>query len=147
MPGVASLRAAQYYAHPRNAFWPVLFALWGARPDGVDYAGRVGFALRHRVAIWDVAHTCLREGSSDASIRNAIPNDIDALLQTCPDIHTVFFNGRQAQAMFQRFHPGLRGRRALALLPSTSPAYTLPFDEKLAAWRAVREAAEQEIAP
>lgn len=143
MPGVASLRAQAYYAHPRNAFWPVLFGLWDL-PADPDYDVRLAFALSRRVAIWDVARTCLREGSSDAAIRDAEPNDFAAFFAAHPGIHTIFHNGRQSMDMFRRLALGAEGRRRRILLPSTSPAYTLPFDDKLAAWRVLRAAAEQE---
>lgn len=145
MPGVASLRAAQYYAHPRNAFWPVLYALWDAGPPAARYEDRLTFALAHHVAIWDVAQTCIREGSSDAAIRDAVANDFAALFAQCPQVHTLFFNGRLAWSLFERLALDTAAGRPRVLLPSTSPAYTLPFAQKLAAWRVLREAAEQEI--
>lgn len=144
MPGVASLRAQQYYAHPRNAFWPVLYALWDAGSPPEAYDAKLAHALSHRIAIWDVAQTCLREGSSDASIRDAKVNDFASLFDTCPDIHTICFNGRLAQTLFEKMAGSLAGTRQLIPLPSTSPAYTMPFDDKLAAWCALREAAEKE---
>lgn len=144
MPGVASLEASAYYAHPRNAFWPILYALWGAESPPEAYAQRIAFALAHRVAIWDVARTCLREGSGDASIREVVPNDFSGLFAQSPDIRAIFFNGRLAQALFEKHAPAAAQGLPRLCLPSTSPAYTLPYDEKLAAWRAVRAAAEQE---
>lgn len=146
MPGVASLRAQEYYAHPRNAFWPILYALWGQKAPDAAYADRLAFALAHRVAIWDVAQTCLREGSSDASIRDAVPGDFAGLFAQCPQIHTIFHNGRLSETLFDKLVVPLQGNRRRILLPSTSPAYTLPFEEKLAAWQQLREAAEQEHA-
>lgn len=144
MPGVASLRARQYYAHPRNAFWPILYALWDQPIPDACYERRLAFALARRVAIWDVAQTCRREGSSDASIRDTVPNDFAALFAACPDIHTIFFNGRSAQTLFVRLAMETASGRALRPLPSTSPAYTISFDQKLAAWRTLRETANQE---
>lgn len=143
MPGVASLAAEQYYAHPRNAFWPILYSLWEAGPPG-DYRERLAFAMSHRVAIWDVIRCCRREGSADASIRDAVPNDFGAFFSEYRQVHTVFFNGRYAQSLFLREAAGAAGNRRMVLLPSTSPAYTLSVDAKLAAWRVLRTAAEQE---
>lgn len=145
MPGIASLRAEQYYAHPRNAFWPILYALWDEKPSA-DYDERLGFALLHRVAIWDVAHTCLREGSSDASIRDVVPNDFAALFARFPAIHTIFHNGQLSRSLFDRLAKDTAAGRARILLPSTSPAYTMTYENKLAAWQSVRRAAEQENA-
>lgn len=143
MPGVASLRAQQYYAHPRNAFWPILYALWDMGPPAEAYASRISFAQSHHIAIWDVAHTCRREGSSDASIRDVRANDFAALFARHPSLQAIFFNGRQAESMFNRLVKGSARDVPCTLLPSTSPAYTLPFGQKLAAWRCVRGAAEQ----
>lgn len=142
MPGVASLNAGQYYAHPRNAFWPILYALWDAGTPDAAYPKRLDFALSHRVAIWDVAHTCRRQGSSDASITGATPNDFARLFGACPHIRAIFFNGRLAQSLFGRLAAEFGHGRALALLPSTSPAYTLAFGHKLDAWRRLREAVD-----
>ncbi|MDR0929912.1 MAG: DNA-deoxyinosine glycosylase [Oscillospiraceae bacterium] len=143
MPGVASLAAGQYYAHPRNAFWPLVYALWGEDAPA-DYPARLAFLRAHRIALWDVARTCLREGSGDAAIHAAQPNGLPALFAHCPGIHTICCNGQTAAALLARLLPGACGARTILRMPSTSPAYTLPFDTKLAAWRALREAAERE---
>ncbi|MDR0897622.1 MAG: DNA-deoxyinosine glycosylase [Oscillospiraceae bacterium] len=143
MPGVASLVAGQYYAHPRNAFWPLVYGLWDDAP-AADYASRLAFLQAHRIALWDAARTCLREGSGDAAIREALPNDLPALFARHPGIHTICCNGQTAAALLLRLLPGACEGRAVLRLPSTSPAYTLPFETKLAAWRALREAAERE---
>lgn len=145
MPGVASLRAGQYYAHPQNAFWRILFALWD-EPPRAEYEEKLAFLKNRRVALWDVAHTCFREGSLDSAIRDARPNDFAALFAACPGVHTVFFNGQAAYTLFDRLARGAQGARPRVRLPSTSPAYTLPFDKKLDAWRAVRRASERETA-
>ena len=85
MPSVQSLQQGFYYAHPRNAFWPILFELLGeARPD--DVATKSGCLIRSRIALWDVAQSAIRPGSLDSAIREAIPNDIPGLLQNCPGI-------------------------------------------------------------
>ena len=137
MPSAASLAAGEYYAHPRNAFWPILFAIWDL-PPRADYRQKVAHALSHQVAIWDVAKTCYREASSDASIHGAQINDFEALFASYPKIHTVFFNGRLAESLFKRTVQSVTSNRQRTPLPSTSPAYTLSFDQKKAAWHAVR---------
>ncbi len=83
LPGEESLRRQEYYAHPRNLFWPILFALFEAAPSP-DYVGRLGFALARRVALWDVCAAGEREASADATIRREVPNTIDRLLDTAP---------------------------------------------------------------
>ncbi|MCL1963918.1 MAG: DNA-deoxyinosine glycosylase [Firmicutes bacterium] len=144
MPGAVSLRAARYYAHPRNAFWPVLYALWGRETPDEKYEDRLAFALSHGVALWDAARACFRDHSSDATIRAAKPNDFAALFAEYPAVHTVFCNGLTAYALFLRLAGDSAGGRPVVALPSTSPAHTLPFAQKLAAWRALRAAAEEE---
>ena len=143
MPGAASLAAREYYAHPRNVFWPILFGLWGLPPEA-DYQKKIDHVLSRGVAIWDVAKTCYREGSGDATIRDAQINDFAALFVCYPRIHKVFFNGRLAESLFTRYCKEAAGNRAHVPLPSTSPAYTLPFERKIEAWRVVRAAAEME---
>lgn len=135
MPGVASLAAAQYYAHPRNAFWPVMARLLGQ--DGqAPYAQRCRWLLNAHVALWDVAATCRRLGSADADMRDVADNPVAALLDSHPAIGAVFFNGAAAQALFGRRQAGLLARQDLSFfrLPSTSPARAQPLEEKLRAW-------------
>lgn len=139
MPGVASLRVQQYYAHPRNAFWPIVFTLWGQTVPA-DYAERLRFLQAQRIALWDVAEQCQREGSLDTRMKAVVPNDFASLFTVAPGIRQVFCNGGTAHALYTRLvlphHPSILVTR----LPSTSPALTLPFNQKLAAWQAVKEA-------
>lgn len=137
-PSAASLEAGGHYGHRRNAFWPILFALWGESDPG-DYPSRYAFMLSHRIALWDVLKTCEREGNLDSAIRDGIPSDIDGLLAKCPSITTIFCNGGKAHELFCRHFPHLQAER----LPSTSPAAArLRFEQKLAAWQVVKAAAE-----
>lgn len=139
MPGVASLTAGRYYAHPHNAFWRIMADVLGFKPDA-GYDCRVA-ALRHaRIALWDVLAHCERDGSLDSSIRrdSEIGNDIAALLERCPQITQVLFNGGAAEAGFRRHQRALLLRPGLSFvrLPSTSPAHAaLPYAQKLALWR------------
>lgn len=137
MPSIKSLEDAQYYAHPRNAFWPIMCALLAGGPVE-DYAARGRMLTEHGLALWDVCRCCERETSSDSMIRNEIPNDI-AALAAGTRISMVLLNGGTAAALYKRHVrldlPALR-------LPSTSPAYTLPFERKLEAWRQALIAAE-----
>ncbi|MFT7721700.1 MAG: DNA-deoxyinosine glycosylase [Roseateles sp.] len=135
-PGAASLRAAQYYAHPRNAFWPVMAALLG-EPGlaGRPYGERLAVLRAHRVALWDAVAACRRQGSLDAAIADAEPSDLPQLVARLPALRAVACNGalahRQAQAALAG--PAL----PLLRLPSTSPAHAgLRPDDKVAAWRA-----------
>ncbi|MGH7045468.1 MAG: DNA-deoxyinosine glycosylase [Stellaceae bacterium] len=144
LPGEESLRRQQYYAHPRNLFWPILFALFET-PLAADYAARLGFALAQRVALWDVCAIGEREASADTTIRREVPNAIDRLLDTHPRIGAVAFNGTAARRLHDRHFPRRPGVVYLAL-PSTSPAHArLDFAAKLALWRALRETLSGEV--
>jgi TDG/mug DNA glycosylase family protein len=137
MPGVASLRQARYYAHPRNAFWPIAASVLGF-DAGLDYAGRLQALQASGVALWDVLQACERPGSLDADIRNhtLVTNDFAAFLSRHPAIVRVCFNGAKAAALYRRHVlPGLAVRLEYLDLPSTSPAHAAAsYDEKLAAW-------------
>ena len=145
MPGVASLEAAQYYAHERNAFWSIMESLFSI-PRSMPYTDRLDQLSRTGIALWDVIRRCRRRGSLDTSIESAsiIVNDFPSLFRDCPGIRHVFFNGRKAQQLFMsqvvRKQPALVRDLALTLLPSTSPAYAaLSAERKIAAWSVVRE--------
>ena len=141
MPGERSLEASQYYAHPRNAFWPIMEALYGIDVKA-PYTRRLEELVRHRVALWDVLRSCERQGSLDARIRSPVPNDFDAFLTGHPQIRSVFCNGRAACYLFTslvapRLSPSARDL-TVEVLPSTSPANArFSLAEKIEAWRAV----------
>jgi hypoxanthine-DNA glycosylase len=136
LPGEESLRRRQYYAHARNLFWPILYALFD-RPVESDYAARLAFAMAHQVALWDVCRSCEREASADATIRREEPNAIAALLDATPSIAAVAFNGGSARRLHDR-HFRRRAHLLYLALPSTSPAYArLDFTGKLGRWRAL----------
>ncbi|MCA1778043.1 MAG: DNA-deoxyinosine glycosylase [Xanthomonadaceae bacterium] len=142
MPGQASLQQQQYYAHPRNAFWPILSELLGF-DAGLDYRDRLDLVGRRRIALWDVLAECVRPGSLDSAIRRETirVNDFSAFLGHCPDISRIVFNGQTA-ARFWALHvlPGLSPSLAnieCRVLPSTSPAHAAcSRAQKLEAWRA-----------
>lgn len=148
MPGEASLRAGQYYAHRANLFWPIMTTLCG-RAGALSYAERRGMLLDNRIALWDVVHRCRRPGSLDSAIaRDSVePNDIAGFLDDHRGIHTIFFNGVAAEQLYRRHLLGRVARESPALcyqrLPSTSPANaSWSRERKLRAWRAVIEALE-----
>ncbi|HXC92270.1 MAG TPA: DNA-deoxyinosine glycosylase [Stellaceae bacterium] len=139
LPGEESLRRQQYYAHPRNLFWPILFALFDAAP-AADYGERLAFAAAWRVALWDVCMAGEREASADSTIRREVPNAIDRLLDAHPLIGAVAFNGSGARRLYDRHFPRRAGVTYLAM-PSTSPAHArLDFAAKLAQWAGLRAA-------
>lgn len=136
-PSAASLKAQQYYAHPRNHFWPILSALWGLSGEAAlqhrPYAERLPEAHAHGLAIWDVYAGCEREGSLDSAIREAELNDLSGLVRQLPTLRAIAHNGGESARH-------MRITQALGLpvlkLPSTSPANaSWSLDRKLAAWR------------
>jgi hypoxanthine-DNA glycosylase len=143
LPGEESLRRGEYYAHPRNLFWPIVFALFGETP-ALSYAQRLAFLSAHRIAVWDVCELGERERSADTKIRLERPNAIDRLLNQHPLIRAVAFNGTTAQRLYDR-HFSRRAALTYLALPSTSPAHaTIDFSAKLARWTALREILEQD---
>lgn len=144
MPGAASLAAKQYYAHPRNAFWPIMTTLLKLDKNA-SYAARVAALKAARIAVWDVFASCLRDGSLDSSIElgSHTVNDFVSFFASHPHIERVFFNGAAATQCFKReVMPVLNALDFdCRQLPSTSPAHaTLRFEKKLVAWRAVTAA-------
>lgn len=150
MPGKASLERQQYYAHHRNAYWPIMGALFGAGPE-LPYAERLTKLTDAGIALWDVLENCFRPGSLDSSITDATarPNDFATFLATHDTIRHLFFNGCKAAEVFRRkVLPDLGdGDDALVLrtLPSTSPAHaSRSYEEKLREWSIVRDALRRE---
>ena len=140
MPSQASLDRQQYYAHPRNAFWPILGVMLDLDSD--HYDDRARQAVDHGIAIWDVLRDCIRPGSLDSSIdeKTAVVNDFDGFFQQHPLLSSIYFNGAKAESLFlKRVLPGLdQGFSAIPRirLPSTSPAHAgMSFEQKLEAWR------------
>jgi TDG/mug DNA glycosylase family protein len=154
MPGERSLQMNQYYAHPQNAFWKIMGALFGAGRN-LDYAPRLERLRAHGVGLWESLHSCQRVGSLDSAIVSATmePNDFNAFYARHPRISHVFFNGGTSAAVYRRHvmpqlsadYAHIRHER----LPSTSPAHaTMNFEQKLLVWRkALAEADLQVAAP
>ncbi|MDQ6972015.1 MAG: DNA-deoxyinosine glycosylase [Mariprofundaceae bacterium] len=143
MPSRKSLDEQQYYAYPRNAFWPVMGALFdfGA---GLPYEQRLEQLKNKRIALWDVAHCCVRPGSLDADMREVEANDFIAFFAAHTQVRHVFFNGRKAEELFRRMVlPRLSDSvKAMELhpLPSTSPAHAgMSREQKQAAWGIVKQ--------
>ncbi len=135
MPGAVSLAEQRYYAHPHNAFWPIMAAVCGFAADA-PYAQRCAGLRAARIAVWDMLHACEREGSLDLNIRNARPNDIEGFLVRHPQVERVLLNGGHAEKFFKRF---VRLPRAVEVLrmPSTSPANArMKKAEKVSVWSA-----------
>ncbi len=139
LPGAESLARQQYYAKPQNSFWRIMGALVGASPE-LPYADRLARLIAHRIAVWDVCKSAMREGSLDTAIKSPEISDFESFFGSHPHIGRVCFNGRHAEKLYQRHVlPTLSGRLAALdtrLLPSTSPAHAgMRFEDKLAHWR------------
>jgi hypoxanthine-DNA glycosylase len=132
-PGVASLAATQYYAHPRNQFWKLVGAALGEPLHELTYDLRLEKLLQHGIGLWDVLAACEREGSLDSAIRHASPNDFDAFHTRFPRLRKVCFNGKTSG----KFAPVIAAAGYVTLvLPSSSAANAiLSFDQKLRIWR------------
>jgi double-stranded uracil-DNA glycosylase len=149
MPGKASLRAGQYYAHPRNAFWKIAGELFGFSPAD-SYEERIASLISRDVAVWDVLQLCTRESSLDSDIDEAsiVPNDFGSFFSAHQGIQLIGFNGTTAARLFDRHvAPTLRHEHAVitrVLLPSTSPAHArLTVETKSRIWKdALGEAAQ-----
>lgn len=139
MPGVLSLKAKQYYAHPRNAFWRIMASIYGFSAD-LPYESRVEQLKASGVALWDVLHACVRVGSLDSAIEKGsrVPNNFQSFFQQHPRINFVGFNGVEAERSFNTYalpHLDISGI-SFARLPSSSPAHAVSLEQKVAAWRA-----------
>jgi hypoxanthine-DNA glycosylase len=140
LPGPVSLRERQYYAQPRNAFWPIMGALFGASVAR-SYDERLQILIRHGIALWDVCESAHRVGALDAAIHRSsvVPNDIASFLKSHRRVRLVCFNGQTAAQLYRRhvlptLPASLQAIRC-ETLPSTSPAYAaMRFEQKLERW-------------
>ena len=139
-PGAASLAAQQYYAHPRNQFWPILQAIWPCSPMDMgasSYEFRSEWLLARGLGLWDVYAACEREGSLGAHIRKPAPNDLAGLITRCPQLQAIAHNGGES---FKHARLTRASGLPVVRLPSTSPAHaSWSFERKLGAWRTVFE--------
>ena len=137
LPGEASLRAQQYYAHPQTQFWRLVGLAIGEELAGLVYEERLARLAARGIALWDVVGEAQRQGSLDGAIRGALPNQLREYVATHPRLKAVAFNGKTAASLGRAalgHPPGLQ----LIDLPSSSPAYTLAFAEKAVRWAVLR---------
>jgi len=138
MPGVKSLNANQYYAHPQNAFWRIMANIFNISADQ-PYDLRVAALKESGVAIWDVLHACVRPGSLDSAIQKGsrVPNDFQNFFMNHPNIQKVGFNGTEAEKSFNRYVlPNINSENIhFVRLPSSSPAHAVSLEKKVNAWR------------
>lgn len=146
LPGEPSLRAGEYYANPRNAFWHIMQELLGI-PRDLPYPDRIAMLLERRVALWDVLSASQRKGSLDSAIRraSAVANDLAGFCGEHPELRLIAFNGKTAARLFAAQILPSRGFEppAQICLPSTSPAHAaMNVAEKCRRWSVVKEALE-----
>ena len=145
MPSVMSLNKQQYYGHPRNAFWPIMAALFN-KDSPINYQQGVQLLQTNGIAVWDVSESCVRQGSLDSAIEQSTIeiNDFVSLFAEYSELKYVFFNGGMAEALFKKHvsHTLPLDVNILSYtkLPSTSPAYAaMHYQDKLAVWVVLKE--------
>jgi hypoxanthine-DNA glycosylase len=133
LPGEQSLARGQYYANPRNQFWRLIGAVTGNDLVPLGYEARLEALLAAGIGLWDMVGSATRRGSLDGAIRGHSANDLAAFASSLPRLRAIGFNGGKSASLGL---PQLAGRTGLACipLPSSSPAFTLPYERKLAAW-------------
>lgn len=134
MPGIKSLEKQEYYAHPQNQFWRIIYTLFAELPVSQDFSEKIKVLQQNKIGLWDVLANCERKGSLDIHIKNHIENDIESLLKKHPKIKTILFNGKESYKYFDRKFNHLKGT-TYHVMPSTSPANTIGFEKKLEAWK------------
>jgi double-stranded uracil-DNA glycosylase len=134
LPGEASLAQQQYYAHPQNRFWELLGAVINTDLRAQSYDVRLATLLAHGIGLWDVIAEAERKGSLDAAIRNQAHNALTDLIATLPTLKAVAFNGGTSARIGRKQLKDIQGVHLIDL-PSSSPAYTLAFGQKLERWR------------
>lgn len=141
MPGAVSLHQQQYYAHPRNLFWPIMANLAGFNAD-LPYPEKTQALINSGAALWDVIGSCQRSGSLDSAIRDEQVNDFAGFFRCHPELAAIGFNGAKAWQSFKRYVLPLQivpQHVCFITLPSTSPAHAaMSFDAKLAQWQQLR---------
>ena len=133
LPGDASLKAAQYYAHPRNGFWPLVGGVLGEGLTALPYEARLRRLLARGVGLWDVIASAERSGSLDASIRSPEAADLRSLVAGLPALRAVAFNGGLSARLGRRILSGVPSVELIDL-PSSSPAHARSLSEKAKSW-------------
>lgn len=134
-PSVKSREQQFYYGHPQNRFWKVIAALTGTPvPQTIEEKKKM--LLENGIAVWDVIAECEIIGSSDSSIRNVVPTDLQRILQTA-QIRQIYANGNTAKRLFEKFQMKACGRTVTGL-PSTSPANAaFSLDRLIGSWKQI----------
>lgn len=133
-PSTASLGKGQYYGHPQNQFWRLLGKVIAVPLPEMSYEVRLKALLGNHIGLWDVIGKCERAGSLDSNIRNARHNDFGCVTDVAKQLKRVCFNGKTAAKMEPLF---VEWGFETAVLPSSSPANTMRFEQKLIQWRQI----------
>lgn len=137
LPGDKSLAAQEYYGNRQNRFWLLMSDVTGVDLVRLDYVARLEALLEQRIGLWDVVAEAHRPGSLDSRIRDRNDNDLLALIANLPELTTIAFNGATAARLGLKVLGRHAERYRIIQLPSSSPAYTVPYAEKLQLWRAL----------
>ena len=135
MPGIASLEKQEYYAHKRNHFWKIMYTLLNNLPIAEIFEEKIQLLQENKIGLWDVLENCERKGSLDIHIKNQKENDFETLFKEFPRITTIIFNGKEGHKYFLKKFGQIKGI-SYYVMPSTSPANTMTFENKLKIWSA-----------
>jgi hypoxanthine-DNA glycosylase len=135
LPGEKSLALQEYYGNRQNRFWLLMSEVTGVDLVRLDYASRLEALLEEHIGLWDVVAEAHRAGSLDSRIRNRDDNDLLALLVSLPNLTTIAFNGGTAARLGLKVLGQDAAGYRIVQLPSSSPAYTLPYAEKSRLWQ------------
>jgi len=138
LPGEKSLVLQEYYGNRQNKFWMLMSEVIGVELVPLDYASRLDALLAHGVGLWDVVAEASRQGSLDSKIRKRNDNDLHDLLTRYPNIGTIAFNGGTAGRLGIKVLGAQAAAYNIVELPSSSPAYTLPYADKTLRWQVLR---------
>ncbi len=147
LPGDASLAAGQYYAHPRNQFWPLLGSVLDCDLMALAYADRLAEIQKHHIGLWDIIAKAQRHGSLDANMRKPEFNQLDIILEQAPKLRFIACNGTESWKQTRKNYGNYLAEQRITLLqlPSSSPAYTLDLSKKQVAWSVLRESLQNLI--
>jgi hypoxanthine-DNA glycosylase len=137
LPGELSLASGQYYANPQNRFWMLVGEVIEVNLVALSYQERLDILLKNHIGLWDVVAEATRVGSLDINIRGHVQNDLISLLNTLPKLRTIAFNGRTAEKLGMTSLKQKADDYDLIRLPSSSPAHTRSYGEKLCQWLAL----------
>lgn len=136
MPGKVSLSREEYYAHPQNAFWKIMFALFNQTPHD-NFPRKKKLLLDNGIAVWDVLKGCERESSADSDILLEEPNDFETFFAKHTGVRHIFFNGNNPHLYYKRHLKEIP--LPYTILPSTSPAHAVAWEKKLKEWKSITE--------